>query len=80
MGYLKRRLQAAGAAQWPEIVRATGVAKSLPRKIAYNDRINPGVQKVQPLIDYFRAVDAAGARSAHQANAEPISAEEGAHG
>ena len=30
-----------------------GVAKTLPRKLAYGDRENPGVQTVQPLLDYF---------------------------
>lgn len=78
MGYLKRRLQAAGPTQWPEIVRATGVAKSLPRKIAYNDRINPGVQKVQPLIDYFQAIDAAAA-DGNEADAAPTPIGEAAH-
>lgn len=25
------------------------------RKIAYGDRTNPGVAKIQPLLDYFKA-------------------------
>lgn len=27
------------------------------RKLAYGDRDNPGVKSVQPLLDYFQAVD-----------------------
>lgn len=27
------------------------------RKLAYGDRENPGVKNVQPLLDYFQAVD-----------------------
>lgn len=40
------------------------MAKSLPRKIAYGDRPNPGVQTIQPLLDYFRALDRAAAAPA----------------
>jgi hypothetical protein len=57
MDYLKRRLKEAGAARWEAIAEAAGVAKTLPRKLAYSDRENPGVQTVQPLLDYFQAVD-----------------------
>lgn len=63
--YLKRKLREAGAASWPAIAegaseglsdeRRIGVA--LLRKIAYGDRDNPGVQTVQPLLDYFVAID-----------------------
>lgn len=55
--YLKRVLRAAGSARWEAIAEQAGVAKSLPRKIAFNDRDNPGVQTVQPLIDYFQEVE-----------------------
>jgi hypothetical protein len=57
MDYLKRRLKEAGAARWEAIAEAAGVAKTLPRKLAYSDRENPGVQTVQPLLDYFQAID-----------------------
>jgi hypothetical protein len=60
--YLRRKLKEAGADSWPAIVEATGVAKTLPRKIAYGDRENPGVVTVQPLVDYFAAQDAKPAR------------------
>lgn len=55
--YLKRRLKDAGPARWEAIAVAANVAKTLPRKIAYGDRDNPGVATVQPLIDFFGAVD-----------------------
>jgi hypothetical protein len=55
--YLKRNLREAGPARWESIAAATGVAKTLPRKIAYDDRDNPGVQTVQPLIDLFQAIE-----------------------
>lgn len=55
--YLKRRLREAGPPRWESIASEAGVAKSLPRKIVYGDRMNPGVQTVQPLITYFAAVD-----------------------
>ena len=63
--YLKRNLKDAGPKCWPAI--ASDVSAALPddekisehflRKIAYGDRDNPGVKSVQPLIDYFHAVE-----------------------
>lgn len=55
--YLKRKLREAGAARWEAIAAEAGVAKTLPRKIAYDDRENPGVATIQPLIDFFAAVE-----------------------
>jgi hypothetical protein len=55
--YLKRSLLHAGHARWEAIAERAGVAKTLPRKIAYGDRENPGVQTIQPLVTYFQAVD-----------------------
>jgi hypothetical protein len=55
--YLKRKLREAGPARWEAIASAAGVAKTLPRKIAYDDRENPGVATIQPLLDYFAAVE-----------------------
>ena len=57
MEYLKRNLRNAGSARWDAIAAKTGVAKSLPRKIAFSDRNNPGVQTIQPLVDFFQSVD-----------------------
>lgn len=51
------RLRAAGPATWEQIAAEAGVAKTLPRKLVYGDRENPGVLTIQPLVDYFAAVD-----------------------
>lgn len=51
------RLRAAGPAAWAQIAAEAGVAKTLPRKLVYGDRVNPRVQTIQPLIDYFAAID-----------------------
>lgn len=56
--FLRRRLRDAGPARWQAIAQQTGVAKTLPRKIAYSDRENPGVNTIQPLLDFFAQVDA----------------------
>lgn len=63
IAYLVRQLRASGPKQWPGIVESINetlpedkrIGVSLLRKIAYNDRDNPGVQTVQPLLDYFAA-------------------------
>lgn len=55
--YLKRKLKEAGPARWEAIAAAAGVAKTLPRKIAYDDRENPGVATIQPLLDFFAQVE-----------------------
>jgi hypothetical protein len=55
--YLRRKLKEAGPARWEAIADAAGIAKTLPRKLAYADRENPGVNTVQPLIDYFAKVE-----------------------
>lgn len=57
LDYLKRKLREAGPARWEAIAAEAGIAKTLPRKIAYDDRDNPGVQTVQPLLDFFAAVE-----------------------
>ncbi len=57
MQYLRRRLREVGPAQWERIAAAAGVSPRLPSKIAYGDRDNPRVQTIQPLLDYFSAVD-----------------------
>jgi transcriptional regulator with XRE-family HTH domain len=55
--YLKRKLREAGPSRWEAIAAEAGVAKTLPRKLAYDDRENPGVATIQPLLDYFGAVE-----------------------
>lgn len=54
---LVERLRAVPSSQWEAIAEAAGCAKTLPRKIATRDRTNPGVNTIQPLIDFFDAVD-----------------------
>lgn len=55
--YLKRRLRDAGAAHFDWIALEAGVTPSFIRKFVYGSRENPRVQTIQPLIDYFAAVD-----------------------
>jgi transcriptional regulator with XRE-family HTH domain len=55
--YLKRRLREAGASRFEAIAEETGVADSFIRKFVYGSRENPRVQTIQPLLDYFGAVD-----------------------
>jgi hypothetical protein len=74
--YLKRSLMAAGHARWEAIADRAGVAKTLPRKIAYGDRENPGVQTIQPLVTFFQAVERGEAELPPAREAEP--AQEGA--
>lgn len=58
LDYIKRRLGEAGPARWERIAIEAGVATSLPRKLVWDKRRdNPGVQTIQPLLDYFAAVD-----------------------
>lgn len=54
LDYLKRKLREAGPSSWDAIAAECGIAKTLPRKIAYGDRDNPGIQTVQPLLSYFK--------------------------
>lgn len=55
--FLKRRLRDAGPARWDAIAEEAGVAPSFIRKFMYGSRENPRVQTIQPLVDYFNAVD-----------------------
>jgi transcriptional regulator with XRE-family HTH domain len=55
--YLRRKLREAGHSRWEQIAAESGVAKTLPRKIAYEDRENPRVETIQPLLDYFGAIE-----------------------
>jgi len=55
--YLRDRLREAGPRSFPSIARATGVAPTLLPKLAYGQRDNPRVQTIQPLLDYFQAVE-----------------------
>jgi hypothetical protein len=55
--YVKRRLRECGPATWEQIAADCGVAKTLPRKIVYGDRENPGVATVQPLLTYLQDLE-----------------------
>ncbi|MFD1709822.1 hypothetical protein ACFSF0_04340 [Ottowia flava] len=55
--YLQRRLRDAGAAKFDAIAAASGVRASFIRKFVYGSRDNPRVQTVQPLLDFFAAID-----------------------
>ena len=55
--FLKRRLKEAGAARFDAIADAAGVTPSFIRKFVYGSRDNPRIQTVQPLLDFFGAVD-----------------------
>lgn len=57
LDYVIRRLRDAGPSRWEAIAAAAGVAKTLPRKIVYGDRENPGVGTIQPLLTYLQAVE-----------------------
>lgn len=71
--FLKRRLKEAGAARFDAIAAETGVTDSFIRKFVYGSRENPRVGTVQPLIDYFQAIDR-GERELPPAHAEKAGA------
>lgn len=56
-------MAAVGPAAWETIAEELSIGKPpkervsvhLLRKIAYGDRVNPGVAKIQPLLDYFES-------------------------
>jgi hypothetical protein len=58
LNHIKSRLRLAGRRRWGGIADATGIPYHSLRKLAYNDMPNPGLSTVQPLIDFFEAVDA----------------------
>lgn len=55
--YLQTKLREAGPRRFASIAADTGVSESLLPKIAYGMRDNPRVQTIQPLINYFNAID-----------------------
>lgn len=79
--YLKRKLKESGPKRWTAI--ASAVSAQLPdgdkfsehllRKIAYGDRENPGVATIQPLLDYFGAIDR-GELELPEVTSEPVQA------
>jgi transcriptional regulator with XRE-family HTH domain len=55
--FLKRRLKDAGPALFDAIAQEAGVTGSFVRKFVYGSRENPRVRTIQPLLDYFAAID-----------------------
>lgn len=55
--YLQTRLKEAGPRRFARIAQEAGVSVSLLPKLAYGMRDNPRVQTIQPLLDYFQAVE-----------------------
>ena len=51
------RLRAIPLSKLEAVALAAGVSKSLPRKLIYGERENPGVNTIQPLLDYFERID-----------------------
>lgn len=75
MDYLKRKLREVEPSLWELIAKDAGVAKTLPRKIVYDaKRENPKVGTIQPLYDYFKAVEA-GTRKLPDVTAEKAGAQ-----
>ena len=57
LSYVIRNIRSIPANQWEALALTVGVAKTLPRKLAYADRENPGVQTIQPLVTFFQQVE-----------------------
>jgi hypothetical protein len=77
LSYLQRKLRDAGSARWEAIAKDAGVAKTVPRKLVYDaGRDNPGIKIVQPLLDYFQAVER-GERALPAANDEQAAVKHG---
>jgi hypothetical protein len=55
--YVQRKLLNAGPKRFAGIARETGVSVWTLPKLAYGYRDNPRIQTVQPLLDYFQAID-----------------------
>jgi hypothetical protein len=55
--YLQRRLKEAGPRRWERIASEAGVPRRFPSRVAYGERMNPTLRSVQPLLDYFAAID-----------------------
>jgi hypothetical protein len=55
--FVRRNLHAAGPRRYGAIAAATGVAESFVRKVANGGRRNPRVATIEPLVDFFLAVE-----------------------
>ena len=68
--YLQTRLREAGPRRFGRIAAEAGVAESLLPKLAYGMRDNPRVGTIQPLLDYFDAIER-GERELPQPDIDP---------
>jgi transcriptional regulator with XRE-family HTH domain len=55
--FLRRRLRDAGPRRWERIAAECGLSRRTPARLVYGERDNPTISTVQPLLDYFDAVD-----------------------
>jgi hypothetical protein len=55
--YLQTKLREAGPKRFRAIAAETGLSESILPKLAYGMRDNPRVQTIQPLLDYFDAIE-----------------------
>jgi predicted transcriptional regulator len=55
--YIRRRVREAGPRRYAAIAQQAGVGVALLRKLGTGERDNPRVQTIQPLLDYFQAID-----------------------
>lgn len=57
ISFVRRKLKEVGSRRFSAIAREAGVADSLPRKLATGERDNPRIRTIEPLVDYFLAVE-----------------------
>lgn len=57
--YLHQKLTEVGTAGFEQLATDTGVRVSFIRKFFYGGRKDPRVNTIQPLLDYFRALEVA---------------------
>lgn len=73
LGFVQRRLGEEGPARWEAIARDAGCPHWLPRKVYYYKhdpkKPGPGVNTLQPLVDYFTRLDAGSRRTVKRAKA-----------
>jgi predicted transcriptional regulator len=50
---LRNQLKQVGRQRWPDIAAHTGCKESFIRKLAYGDKKNPGLQRIERLRAYF---------------------------
>ena len=68
-GYVIEQLQKCKG-QWPRVSAETGIPKRSIEKIARQEWLNPGVNTIQPLLDYFERED--GVRAPKRRSKSPV--------